>query len=424
MRRVVVTGLGVVAPNGVGSDAFAEALREGRSGVVHYPPMAELGFGCQVAGIPGDVSARLERTFRPDERSAMNTIMAYASLAAVEAWTDAGLVRPAFDGEEVDADSGAVLGTAAGGIETVADQLVPMTDQKRIRRLGGTIVERFMASNVSAKVGGLLALGNRVSSNSSACTTGTEAVIVAWERIAGGFAERMLAGGAEGVTPYPWAGFDAMRVMNRRSNGRPEAASRPLSASAAGFVPAAGAGVLLLESLASAEARGARIYAEVLGGALTCGGQRAGGSMTAPNPHGVQRCIRAALEAAGVAPAEIDGLNGHLTGTKADPWEVANWSRALERGPDDFPLLQATKSLIGHAMGAAGALECVATVLQLTRGFFHGSLNCEDLHPEIKSFADAIPSATMEEARLLTMAKASFGFGDVNGCVIFRRWPA
>ncbi len=420
--RVVVTGLGVVAPNGLGCKAFSLALQAGASGLQIYPPMVEHGFNCHVAGIPPPVDALLPELFSGEELLGMNTIMHFASIAALEAWQDAGLPRPALDSPDADPDTGAVIGTGAGGIETVASHLVPFTNNRRVRRLGSTIVEKFMASGVSARIGGLLALGNRVSSNSSACTTGTEAVIVAAERIRVGLAKRMLAGGAEGVTPYPWAGFDSMKLLNRRSNDAPEAASRPMSASAAGFIPAAGAGVLLLESLASARQRGARIYAEILGGAVNCGGQRHGGSITAPNPLGVQRCIRLALQAAGTDAAQVDALNGHLTGTIADPWEVRNWAAALECSAGEMPLLQATKSLIGHGMGAAGAMECVAVVLQLAQRFFHGSSNCTDLHPDIEPFAQAVVHETRAVPEMRIIAKASFGFGDVNGCVLFRRW--
>ena len=232
----------------------------------------------------------------------------------------------------------------------------------------------------------------------------------------------MLAGGSEGASKYVWAGFDAMKVLNRTRNAAPEAASRPMSASAAGFVPGAGAGVLLLESLDSATRRGARIYAEVLGGHVNCGGQRNGGSMTAPNPEGVRRCIRAALTMARVQPSAIDAINGHLTATFADAHEVANWAAALELPPERMPLLHATKSLIGHALGAAGGIECVASVLELHHGFVHGSLNCEDLHPALMPYAARVVHQTVRPDRLDVLAKASFGFGDVNGCVIFRRF--
>jgi 3-oxoacyl-(acyl-carrier-protein) synthase len=177
----------------------------------------------------------------------------------------------------------------------------------------------------------------------------------------------------------------------------------------------------MVESLSSARSRGARIYAEVLGGHVNCGGQRGGGSMTAPNPEGAGRCIRAALAVAGVGPDDIDAINGHLTATMADTLEIGTWQRALGRKPGDFPWINSTKSLIGHGLGAAGGVEAVASVLQVSRGFVHGSLNCEDLHPDLAAFAARIPHRTIDFGPRV-LAKASFGFGDVNGCVIFGRW--
>jgi 3-oxoacyl-(acyl-carrier-protein) synthase len=281
-----------------------------------------------------------------------------------------------------------------------------------------------MSSGNTARIAGLLALGNQVTTNSCACSTGTEAVVDAYLRIREGRAERMLAGGSEGHSKYIWAGFDAMKVLCRTHNDAPEKASRPMSASAAGFVPGSGAGVLLLESLESAEKRGARIYAEVLGGAVNCGGHRMGGSMTAPNPTGVRRCVQAAIAMAGVRPEAIGAVNGHLTATFADPSEVGNWAAALGLAPDKMPLIHSTKSMIGHALGAAGGIECVASVLELSRGFVHGSINCEDVHPEIAPYAKCIPHTTVEKPDLRVIAKASFGFGDVNGCVLFGKLSA
>ena len=278
-----------------------------------------------------------------------------------------------------------------------------------------------MSSSVSAKLSGLLALGNQVTSNSSACNTGTEAIHDAFHRIRSGHAERMLAGGADSSSVYVWGGFDAMRVLNGESNSSPERASRPMSASAGGFIPGSGSGVLLLENLESAQRRDALIYAEVLSAVVNCGGQRQGGSMTAPNSMSVQRCIRGAIDAARISPAEIDVINGHLTATMGDVLEVNNWSAALERGPRDFPFINSTKSMIGHCLGAAGSIEAVAALLELHSGFVHASINCEDIHPEIQAFAGSIVRE-IRNIDVRTIAKSSFGFGDVNGCLICRKW--
>ncbi|HRS97170.1 MAG TPA: beta-ketoacyl synthase N-terminal-like domain-containing protein, partial [Smithella sp.] len=299
---------------------------------------------------------------------------------------------------------------------------VPLINEGRVRRLGSRVVEQVMGSGTSARISGLLGAGNQVTSNSSACSTGNEAIIDSLWRIRMGLAKRMVAGGSEGASPYIWGGFDAMRVLCRKFNDNPAAGSRPLSATACGFVPGAGAAMLVLEELETALARGARIYAEVIGGYVNCGGQRMGGSMTAPNPEGVKRCIRGAMADAGIDGAQIDAINGHLTATYADPHEVRNWAEALGRPPEDFPYIQATKSLIGHCLGAAGAIESVAVVLQIYKGFLHPSVNCEDVHPEIEAFAHKIPQKCLEIPRMKIIAKAGFGFGDVNSCILFKKW--
>jgi 3-oxoacyl-(acyl-carrier-protein) synthase len=232
----------------------------------------------------------------------------------------------------------------------------------------------------------------------------------------------MLCGGVEAASHYIWAGFDSMRVLCRDFNDEPEKASRPLSASAGGFVPGAGAGILVLEALESAQARGAAIYAEVLGSGINCGGHRGGGSMTSPNPESVRRCIALALRDAGTDVSEVDAINGHLTATGADASEVASWAAALQREPGDLPGITATKSLVGHTLGAAGAVESVASVLMLRGGFLHPCLNSEDVHPEIQAYAASIPHCVQEKPDLRIIVKAAFGFGDVNAALVFRKW--
>ena len=144
--------------------------------------------------------------------------------------------------------------------------------------------------------------------------------------------------------------------------------------------------------------------------------------MSAPNSDGIRRCIRAAVDMAGIRSREIDAINGHLTATFADPHEVESWSVALDLPPSKMPLIHATKSLIGHTLGAAGGLECVASVLELDEGYVHGSINCEDLHPLLADYAARIPQATVHVPDLKVIAKASFGFGDVNACILFRKF--
>ncbi|MDG2332777.1 MAG: beta-ketoacyl-[acyl-carrier-protein] synthase family protein [Myxococcota bacterium] len=423
-HRVVVTGLGVVAPNGTGVPEFEASLRLGRSGIRHVEAMAEAKFACTVAGVPQGVDELVEQEFDEDERLVMNGSHRFASLACLEAWRTAGLERPARDSAEVDWDTGAIIGTGIGGMDTTAEKVIPLTNAGKVRRIGSTSVEQVMASGVSARISGQFALGNQVTTNSSACSTGTEAIAMGTERIRAGAAKRMLCGGSEAATHYIWAGFDAMRVLNRRSNDAPEKASRPLSASAGGFVPGAGAGVVMLESEESALERGAKIFAEIAGQGINCGGHRMGGSMTAPNPESVRRCIDAALADASLSAADVDAINGHLTATGADPKEIGSWSAALERGPGELPLITATKSMIGHTLGAAGAIESVASILMLKGGYVHPSINCEDVHPEIEAHASSIPHELREFEDMKVIVKAGFGFGDVNACLVFRKWES
>jgi len=420
-NRVVITGLGVAAPNGVGLEAFTKSLKEGLSGIRHDPEMERLLFSCQLSGTP-QVSGELAQLYFSalELKNLNSTGILYGVIAGMDAWKDAGLsVYPA---EEPDWNSGTVFGAGTSGIDKFREAIYKI-DELQIRKLGSSVVVQTMASGISAYLGGKLGLGNQVTTNSSACTTGAESILMAYERIKNGKAAIMLAGSTSDGGPYVWGGFDAMKVCTYKHNTEPEKGSRPMSATASGFVPASGAGALVLESLNSALKRGVRIYAELLGGNVNSGGQRNGGTMTAPNPIAVQRCIKSALQDARISAGQIDAINGHLTATSKDALEIQNWCTALERSGTDFPYINSLKSTIGHCLSAAGSIESVASVLQLHHGFIFPNVNCEDLHPEITSMVDStkIPQK-MIHTDLNIVAKASFGFGDVNACLIFKKY--
>jgi 3-oxoacyl-(acyl-carrier-protein) synthase len=418
-NRVVITGMGVVAPNGVGLEAFSNAIRHGISGIEFFSDLKEFGFSCCIAGIPM-VSEQLKREYFTELqlKNFNSSGILYGCIAGMDAWKDAGLAIS----ESTDFDSGTVFGAGTSGIDKFREAIYKLDDGK-VRRLGSTVVAQTMASGVSAYLGGILGLGNQVTTNSSACTTGTEAILMGYDRIKAGKAKRMLIGSTSDSGPYVWGGFDAMRVLTYKHNESPAQGSRPMSATAAGFVPGSGAGAMVLESLESALERDATIYAEVLGGDVNSGGQRNDGSMTAPNSEAVQRCISAALKNARIQPKDIDVINGHLTATSKDFTEIRNWSEALDLKGTDFPYINSLKSMVGHCLCASGSIESVASVLQIKEGFVFQNINCNDLNEEITGLIskERIPQKTIKKD-INIVAKASFGFGDVNGCVIFKKF--
>ncbi|NRB59640.1 MAG: beta-ketoacyl-[acyl-carrier-protein] synthase family protein [Winogradskyella sp.] len=420
-NRVVITGLGVVAPNGVGLEAFTKALKDGVSGITFHQDLNDLNFSCQIGGIPQISDELKSKYFTNLQLRGFNSSgILYGCMAGVDAWKDAGF--DVNEKSELDYDTGLIFGTGTSGVEKFREAIYKL-DEGNVRRLGSTVVLQTMASGVSAYLSGMLGLGNQVTTNSSACTTGTEALLLGFDRIQNGKAKRMLVGSCSDHGPYVWGGFDAMRVMTYKHNATPQEGSRPMSETASGFVPGSGAGAIVIESLESALERGAKIYAEVLGGEVNSGGQRNGGTLTAPNPEAVKRCISVALENANVKNTEVDVINGHLTATSKDALEIQNWSEALNRRGQDFPYINSTKSLVGHCLAAAGAIECVASVIQLNEQFIAPNKNCEDLHPEIQKLVDRKRIPQKEYVyNFDVLAKASFGFGDVNACVLFKRF--
>ncbi|WP_047414905.1 beta-ketoacyl synthase [Cellulophaga sp. Hel_I_12] len=422
-NRVVITGLGICAPNGVDIASFTHALKNGISGIRFHENLAALEFGCQIGGEPAITKELLAHYFTPLQlRGLKATGIMYGVIAGVDAWKDAQLpienkAQPAWE-------NGIIFGTGILGVDQFREA-IHLIDAKNTRRLGSTSVMQTMASGISAYLGGILGCGNQVTTNSSACTTGTEGILMAYERIKHGKATRILTGSCSDSGPYVWGGFDAMRILPRAYNDNPTQASRPMSASACGFVPGSGAGALVLESLQSALDRGATIYAEVLGGAINSGGQRGEGTMTAPNSEAVQRCITEAVADAQITKNDIDVVNGHLTATSKDGLEIENWSKALEREQLDFPYMNSFKGTVGHCLAAAGSIEAVASILQFKEGLVFKNTNCDDLNPEIEAIVHPtkIPRETIAYQPNI-IAKASFGFGDVNACVIFKRFES
>ena len=423
MKRVVITGMGVVAPNAVGLDNFSKAIQNGESGIRFLPEMEQLKFACQVGGVPPVTSELLGNYFSELTLKQLKAHgIRFGCIAGIDAWKDAELSYPVEKDGEPNWEAGCIFGAGMSGMSVVRSGIY-MVDEGKVKRLGSSLIQQTMPSGISAHLSGILGLGNQVSTNASACSTGTEAIIMGLDRIRQGKAKIMLCGSCDSYGPYVWGGFDSMRVLCRKYNDTPAAASRPLSESAAGFVPGSGAGAMVLEDLDHAIERGAKIYGEIIGGYTNSGGHRQGGTMTAPNPVGIQKCIQGALADAAINPGEIDAISGHLTSTMGDVLEIKNWSEALRRKGNEFPKINALKSMIGHCLSAAGAIESVAAILQLAEGFLHPSINCEDLHPEIAEIIDpaCIPQKKIS-IPLNIIAKSSFGFGDVNSILIFKSY--
>ncbi len=421
-RRVVITGMGVVSPLGLTLEDFARGLRAGTSAIKKWDQLEESNYACQICARPPEITSDIKKNYYSDLtiKYLKHDGILNGTVAAIDAWKDAGLE---LDHVEPDWDSGSIFGIGSSGMDILITKYINHVDEKNVRSIGSRMVEQLMNSGVSAYLTGLLGLGNHVTSNSSACSTGSEAVIMGYERIKSGLAKRMICGGCEGYNEYSWAGFDAMRVLCRDSNDQPELGSRPMNSSASGFVPGAGAGALVLEDYESAIERGATIYAEILGVGLNSGGQRMGGTMTKPNINGAHRCLKMAMDSSGIEPDEVDLVCGHLTSTIGDTIEVKNWSDVLKRKGMDFPYINSLKSMIGHCLGAAGAIELVAGILQMKQNFVHASLNSEELHPEITDVVDRtrIPLQRVD-TQVDVVAKSSFGFGDVNSCLVLRDW--
>jgi 3-oxoacyl-[acyl-carrier-protein] synthase-1 len=418
-NRVVITGLGIVSPNGVGIDEFTKAIKNGTSGIEYHEELNELNFSCCIGGIPS-VSEELKRNYFTELqlKNFNSSGILYGCMAGMDAWKDAGLTIS----DKTDYDSGTIFGTGTSGVEKFREAIYKL-DDKNVRRLGSTVIAQTMASGVSAYLGGILGLGNQVTTNSSACTTGTEAILMGYDRIKAGRAKRMVVGSTSDHGAYLWGGFDAMRVLTYKHNDSPEKGSRPMSATASGFVPGSGAGAMVIESLKSALERNATIYAEILGGEVNSGGQRNEGTMTAPNSEAVQLCIKNALTNSNIKAKDIDAINGHLTATSKDFTEIDNWSKALNLEGVDFPYINSLKSMIGHCLSASGAIESVASVLQIHHNFIFPNINCEDLNEQITSLIseEKIPQ-NLIETQVNIVAKASFGFGDVNGCILFKKF--
>lgn len=421
-KRVVVTGIGVVAPGAKNKIEFLDMLSRGQSGIEFLSELKENNLHCQVGGKARMSQDKYKEVFDYFDIYDAGEFVELGCYAGLDAWLDAGLELPDYDSPDVDWKTGMSLGSGFAGVDFSIRKIGSALRNKKLKSLRSNTVPCAMGSSASAYLSNILAVGNQIASYSSACCSGLEAIIDSYNKIKFGLAERMVAGGIEAFSVALCGMFDAARVTNRKFNDRPQLASRPMSESARGFVVSSGAGIIILESLESAQNRNAKIYAEIVSGAINSGGQRNDGSMSIPNSDGVLRCINSTIKNAGVELSNIDLVSGNLSGTKGDVVEMINWSKIFEG--EKMPHVNSPKSMIGHLLGASSSVETIACILQLHHSFIHPSINCEDLNFEISKLIDVnrIPQEKIDKIDLDLILKASFGFGDVNTSLLLKNW--
>lgn len=428
-NRVVITGLGVISPIGNGVPAFFDAMLNGKSGVQLFPKDASKRYRSHLGARP-DITQELWDGFTKKYNliKLKGAGILYGCMAGVEAWKHAGLNIIDKNAKNPDWNSGCIFGTCGSGMEAI-EYGINLVDSGDVKKMGGRTAQQAMNSAVSAYLGGIIGLGNQVTTNASACNTGTESILNAYERIKLGLADRMLAGSTESANTNIWGGYDSMRInektfaLTKDIKSDPATVSAPMSNKAKGFVPGGGAGALILESLRSAKKRNATIYAEIIGGSMLSGAQRNGGSMTLNSVASMEKIIDTAIQNAEISPKEIDLISGHLPSYELDVLEIESWVNVLERKGKHFPIINALKSMTGFCFSASGSLEIIASVLQLHNNVIHPTINAETLHHGIASLIDTscVP-LKLKKKKLNIVAKSSFGFGDVGSCIILKKW--
>jgi 3-oxoacyl-[acyl-carrier-protein] synthase-1 len=403
VRRVVVTGLGIVSSIGSNANEVLASLREARSGVTAAPEYAELGFRCQV-----HAPARVDWESMVDRRAArfLASGAGYAHVAMEQAMVDAGLSPDDISDERV----GLIVGSGGPSTSAIV-QAAEITRDKGPKRIGPFAVPKAMSSGPSATLATWFKIKGINYSISSACATSTHCIGAASEQIAMGKQDMMFAGGCEELDWTLSNLFDAMGAMTTRFNDEPARASRAYDKDRDGFVIAGGAGIVVLEELERAKARGAKIYGEVSGYAANSDGY----DMVAPSGEGAARCMRMALNG---LDRRIDYLNPH--GTSTPVGDLKEMEAVREVFGADPPLISSTKSLTGHSLGAVGAQEAIYCLLMMQNRFVCESANIDELDP---AFADLpIVRRRQDNARIDTVMSNSFGFGGTNGCLIMTRF--
>ncbi|MBW8822677.1 MAG: beta-ketoacyl-ACP synthase I [Xanthomonadales bacterium] len=401
MRRVVITGMGIVSPLGNSADDVSRALREGRSGLRFVRDYADMGLRSQVAGVCEiDLDARIDRK----QKRFMGDAAAYAHVAMGDAIHDAGL-----DDATISQPRVGVIAGSGGASPRWQTETADLMREKGVRKVGPYMVPRTMCSTVSAALATAYSIRGVSYSISAACATSAHCIGAAADMIRHGAQDIVFAGGGEELDWSMTCQFDAMGALSTHFNETPHAASRPYDADRDGFVISSGAGMLVLEDYEHAMRRGARIHAELLGYGITSDGA----DMVAPSGEGAVRCMQMALQG---IDRPIDYLNTH--GTSTPVGDVTELEAVRAAFGHAVPKLSSTKALSGHSLGAASVHEAIYCLLMMRDGFIAASANIDNLDPRCEGFPIVREAI---DARLDTVMSNSFGFGGTNGTLVFGR---
>ena len=420
MRRVVVTGLGMVTPLGCGVDATWRRLIDGQSGASRIERFDVSDLPCKIGctiprGDGSDGTYNPDQWMEPKEQRKVDEFIVFAMAAATEALEDSGWKPTSHEDQSA---TGVLIGSGIGGLEGIADAAVTLKERGP-RRISPFFIPGRLINLASGYVSIEHGLKGPNHSVVTACSTGAHALGDAGRLIALGDADVMVAGGTESpVNRLSVAGFAACRALATSFNDTPEKASRPYDKNRDGFVMGEGAGVVVLEEYEHAKARGAKIYAELVGYGLSGDAFH----ITAPseNGDGAFRCMSAAIKRAGITPDDIDYINAHGTSTMADTIELAAVERVVGNAAGKISM-SSTKSCIGHLLGAAGAVEAIFSILAIRDGVAPPTINLDD--PDVATPIDLVPHKARKRDINVALSN-SFGFGGTNASLVFRRADA
>ena len=403
LKRAVITGLGAISPIGTGINEINTSLLNGKSGISINTEYKEMGMKSEISGsINLNLSELIDRKiFR-----FMGETAAYSYLSAQEAIKDAGISVDMFNSDRI-----GIIAGSGGASSRSQVEAADIAREKGIKRIGPYRVTQTMGSTVSACLATFLGIRGINYSISSACSTSAHCIGSAWEQIQLGKQDIVLAGGGEDEHWTQSALFDAMGALSSKYNSNPEEASRPFDKDRDGFVISAGGGIIVLEELEHAKKRGAKIYGEIVGYSATSDGE----DMVSPSGSGAANCMRQALQMSELNT--VDYLNAHGTSTPAgDPIEL----NAIKKVFDETPIVGSTKSQTGHALGAAGVLECIYSILMLKNKFIAESLNLRDPIDEAKNLV--LADQLIEKKNFSSFMSNSFGFGGTNASIVVKEF--